>query len=240
MGTRRRGPRRALLRGGASYLGKVLKYSPIAYWPLRETSGTIARCLVNSAQNGTYTGVTLANETAPDGSPAPFFDGANDYVNIYSASLAAAFNENAGTLLMWTKVNPGVWTDNLLSFFGILRADNDNRVVVYKNTDNTINLLYRVGGISEGVYHSNKPTGWFMNTLTWDKAADEMKGWYNDTQAQTTQAIAGAWAGSLSSDYCLIGAGSTVPTLVWHGWLAHCAIWDSALTPAQIADLATV
>ena len=62
--------RRALLGGSGGYNEKVLRTGPIAYWPQDETSGTVARCLVNPAQNGTYTGVTLANDlTGRSGRP---------------------------------------------------------------------------------------------------------------------------------------------------------------------------
>jgi hypothetical protein len=38
--------------------------------------------------------------TCGAGTRAPFFDGVNDYVNLYSASLAADFNGEAGSFLI--------------------------------------------------------------------------------------------------------------------------------------------
>ena len=49
-----------------------------------------------AARNGVYTGVTLGQSVAPF--TAPLFDGVNDFNNIYSASLATAFDATAGTL----------------------------------------------------------------------------------------------------------------------------------------------
>ena len=60
---------------------KVLDYRPIAYWPQWESAGSAARCLVNTAQNGAYTGVTLGQPGAVDGDLCPYYDGANDYTN---------------------------------------------------------------------------------------------------------------------------------------------------------------
>ena len=98
---------------GGSYADKVLSYGPIAYWPLWETAGASAACLVNPAQSGTAVGVTWANDaTGAFGTAAPFFDGANDDINIYTAALAAAFSGHVGSLMVWCRVaNAGVWTD---------------------------------------------------------------------------------------------------------------------------------
>ena len=107
-----------LMPGGVSYDQKVLGYGPIAYWPLWELSGTTAQCLVNPAQNGTYSGVTLGQEGIGDGGQAPLFDGANDYVDIYSAALAAIFPYDEGSFCGWMKVfNVGVWSDGAVRIF---------------------------------------------------------------------------------------------------------------------------
>ena len=55
---------------GASYVSKVLSYSPIAYWALDEASGA-AVCRVNAAQNGTHTAVTLGQTGIGDVEQGP-------------------------------------------------------------------------------------------------------------------------------------------------------------------------
>jgi hypothetical protein len=98
-----------------SYESKVLSYSPLAYWKLDETSGTIAVDSSVNANAAAYVGPTLAANTFLDGSPAPNFDGTNDYVNLYSAGLAVdwdAADPNQGTIALWVRVSgAGVWTD---------------------------------------------------------------------------------------------------------------------------------
>ncbi|GAI14148.1 unnamed protein product, partial [marine sediment metagenome] len=78
--------------GVLAYDDKVLGMDPIAYWPLSETSGLVANCLVNPAQNGVYTGVTLGQPGIGDGNTAPYFDGTNDYVDVLTAAFIAAYN----------------------------------------------------------------------------------------------------------------------------------------------------
>ena len=63
----------------------------IAYWPLRELTGTDAdNYEVTASRDGTYTNVTLANTTGPMSGDAPKFDGSTSYVDIYSSSLNTA------------------------------------------------------------------------------------------------------------------------------------------------------
>ena len=87
--------RKHLLLMTPTYIQKVLGIEPgnlIAYWPMSEPSGGIAiNAEGTAARNGAYTGVTLAQPGIGDGNTCPLFDGANDFNNVYSASLDAAF-----------------------------------------------------------------------------------------------------------------------------------------------------
>ena len=228
--------------GDESYSERVLLTDPVAYWPLWERSGTVAECLVNSAQDGTYTGVTLANASIPViGTVAPYFDGTNDYVDVYSATLAAAFSGVTGTVMAWAKVNAAaVWTDGTER--GILRwsVNAANYIHLAKMAaNNTVRWLYRAGGVNSIVNNNAlSTTDWMMIVMTWDAAADQMKAYYNGTQEGATQNGLGVWAGGLGVNTTLIGANVNAPNAVWHGWLAHCAIWDKVIDASTIAELA--
>jgi len=58
----------------------------------------------------------------------------------------------------------------------------------------------------------------------------------------TTQTGLGVWAGSLTdNDGCMIGSDDgAAPSDVWSGYLAHVALWSSALSAATITTLASV
>jgi hypothetical protein len=72
---------------GSGYETTITGDGPIAYWPLKETSGTTATDLI-AARNGTYVGgVTLgsvAGISGDVGTTAPVFDGSTGYVSLPS------------------------------------------------------------------------------------------------------------------------------------------------------------
>ena len=233
------------------YSKKVLSIAPanlIAYWPLWETSGATADNLEGTAaRDGAYTGVTLNSSTGPDGRPVGLWDGANDYCNIYSASLNTAFNGAEGTVALWAKVSAaGVWADGLLRYNIRLTVDGNNFVNLKKlAAANGIQYDYKAGGtlLSRAV-GSISTTGWYNIAMTWSKSAGgdgEVRGYYNGIQQGATLTALGVWAGALTSTACIIGADDTPsPGFVWDGLLAHVAVWNTPLTPAQIALLAVI
>ena len=228
----------------AGYIAKVKSYNPIAYWPLNETTGSTAVCQVNTAQNGTYTGVTLG-QTVTDASGVsficPLFDGANDFANIYTTTFRDAFDGAEGTAMIWARVyNVGVWTDGNNHVMGTLRVDANNQIFLKKdNTNNRKELVYEAGNVTEtGVETGLAIIDWMQLFLTWSATTDEVKQYRDGSQVGITLTVLGAWAGQLVNTNTIIGSFDTGPTNPWYGWLAHCAVWDTILTQPQIADLA--
>ena len=232
---------------GASYSDKVLGYGPIAYWPLWEAAGATAECLVDSpAQDGTYVGVTLGQTGIGDGNTCPLFDGANDYVDQLSAALAGVFDGNEGTILAWTKVfDAGVWTDGLVRRAFCFAADGLNIQYLTKDDVNNAFWYRRKGGnvaslVIEGGLAS---TDWIVYGMTYSLSTGltgEMRAYRNGLQIGLTQVNLGTWAGGLADWSTVIGAGSEAPDFPWHGYLAHCMVFDRALPQPTILDLATV
>lgn len=229
-----------------TYADKMLGYGPIAYWPLWETAGVTVTDLVNSpAQDGTYTGVTLADTLGPDGvNYAPLFDGANDYANIYSVALNAAFNHSEGSLAMWLKVfNVGVWTDGTFKIavqLGTLNAAEYARFLL-RSEGAFIDMQYKAGGVEDFVRYFTSRVDWFHVVMTWSVSSGptgELKIYIDGTQSGATQQTLGTWVGALDPGYVNIGSINHGPSAPWYGWLAHCAVWDTPLTAPQIADLA--
>jgi len=229
----------------STYWRKVVYYRPIAYWPLWETGGTSARCLINPAQNGTYGGPTLG-QTVTDSAGVsflcPFFDGTNDYVNVQTAVFASALNGSEGTAAVWCRVNAAaVWTDGSQrwALYTVDVADYNEYISMIKSGSNQIRWRYNAGGTLEAVQNNAfSSTNWFHMAVTWSASADQMKAYINGAQEGATQTVLGVWAGGV--DTSIIGAQAAGPVTPWHGWLAHAAFWDRALAQADIADLATV
>lgn len=225
-----------------TYAEKVLSYSPIAYWILGEAAGATAVCQVNSpAQDGAYTGVTLGQPGIGDGNTAPFFDGANDYVDIYSVALRDNISVTEFTIALWAKVNS--WADGTFRRFISIRGDNWDDIIhlFTHNANNTIFMQYEANNIPVTVQSNLGGTSdWFHLAITVSALADQMKSFVNGAQTGLTQTGLGAWAGgNIDTDRSLIGARFKTAN-VMNGWLAHCAVWDTPLTAPQILDLATV
>lgn len=229
----------------AGYIAKVKSYNPIAYWPLNELTGSTAICQINTAQNGTYTGVTLG-QSVTDASGVtfvcPLFDGTNDFVDIYSATLGGAFDGDEGTLMIWARVfNVGVWTDSTKRFavqtpygsgqnvINLIKHNNNNSLRWLREANNDLDSLVNAG---------YSTTDWFHFAITWSVVADENVYYYNGSETGSDSTI-GAWNTALFSTTANnIGASSQVPASPWYGWLAHGALFTSPLTGPQIADLA--
>lgn len=221
----------------------ILSLDPIAYWIQDEKQGAVAHDMVTArdagAQNGAYTGVTLGQPGIGDGRTSPYYDGLNDYTDVFTAALAAAFNASAGTMHFWARVaGAGVWTDGIGRWLIRFSVNNNNRVEVLRtagnnqlrfryeaNTvDNTL-LTVGLGGIID----------WFSAAITWDTVADEVRCYTQGIQFGATLNGLGGWLGAINLG--LIGALTAVPTFIWLGYLAHVALYGRALTPAQILRL---
>ncbi len=231
-------------RNTTAYVGKILATSPIAYWPMAEVSGSVALDSSGNGRNGAYTGVTLGATGIGDGRTAASFDGSTSYNNIFSASLQGAFDATKGTIALWCKVSAaGVWTDGINRRLIRLGVDGNNNAYINKSSSTgTIDLIYQAGGTTKGVSVSglSANVGWIHFALTWDKGADQVKGYINGAQTGATQTGLGVWAGSLAATTTIVGAFVTTPSNVFSGVEAHVAIWTLALTAAQILTLATV
>lgn len=191
--------------------------------------------------NGTVSGATMGATGIGDGETSYSFDGSNDYVNIYSSEINSVFNPDAGTLLAWAKVSDaGVWEDGSYRAITYLAADANNQIKLLKwTTNNQMAFGITSGGTSKSVYDTslNGSTNIFMVAMMWDKTADEFKAFINGSQVGTTQTGLGTWVGNLSSTGTILGGGNTTPIYPWSGSIGHTALWNTALTPTEIAAL---
>jgi len=226
--------------GGATYADKVLGYSPIAYWTLAEDAADSS----GNGYDGTASSVTYGSD-GPDGGGHGVFNGTSSYIDVYGAGLASAFDPNLLTVSFWMRVSgAGVWTDSTNRTMFKLREDGFNELYFRKSsTDNTLFFTYTQNGTAKLVSTTSLggETGWHHLAMTATVAGDEMKVFIDGAQVDSTQTGlgSGAWT-TLNSVASVIGARNTTPSFLFSGDLAHCAVFDYVLTPAQVADLATV
>lgn len=230
-------------RVGLTYIDKVLSYSPIAYWPLNEISGTNAdNAEGTAARDGTFArNVTTMGTSAGigDGNTAPDFDGANDAVDIYSASLDTALNTDEGTMMAWCKVS--AWPGNNRMIM-TLNKDNNDWIFIREQGGNIIRFWFDNTNMGTAFvsYGHGGSTNWICVASTWSVGGDAFKAYINGAQTGATQSglVSKAWA--LNATLTQIGAYNDTPSSIWDGNLAHAAVWDSALTGPNITDLASV
>ena len=232
---------------GGPYSQRVLRTATanlIAYWPLNETSGTNAdNAEGTAARDGTYNSDVSSWPVATgigDGNTAPTFDGTNDHVDVYSASLNTAFDNDEGTLACWVKVPD--WTATgyiaLLSNAGFT----EYVALVQDAADNQINWQYRIDGVTENVSKTSvTETGWFHMAVTWSVVGGSMIAYYDGSAEGAPQALASTWqATDLGSTRTVIGARLTSNVSNFTGNVAHVAVWDTPLSAYEISLLASV
>jgi hypothetical protein len=229
-----------------AYANRVLATSPLRYNKLNEASGT---AIVDSSGNGytgTYSGVTLANTDSPFvPDKAPFWDGANDYGNLYSAAFATAFNLDEFTIMLWSKVNStAVWSDGATRRFFTIFRDASNFVRLGKSSTNgRLDVERTANGTAKNFGITGlSDTNYFSIAVSCSVAgggllaAGEMKAYINGVQAGATSTgnVAGSGSG-LSSTNTVLGAANTTPALVWHGWQSNLIIWNRPIDAAILA-----
>lgn len=236
-----------VMGGGVSYVNKVKALfgaNLVAYWPQLETSGTVAADVSGNARNGAYTGVDLANAAGPKGGMHPYFDGTNDYNNLFSLGLQGVFPKQLGGLAIWAKIDgAAVWTDGVYREGVRLFADSSNYVLIDKHaSDGTYRLIYNANGTAKSL----TPAGggsltWVHLGITWTLAGDAVIGYINGVKTGETQTGLGTWgAPNIGTTTSLVGASTNVPALVWKGWLGHCVLTNRVITPTEMATLAGV
>lgn len=213
----------------------------VALYPLSERTGTTATEL-KAANNGAYTGtVTLAQQPLGDGNLYPSFGGGRVTLAAPLAALSTLFNGNEGTINVWCRVlNVGVWTDATSRSVCEFGADINNRILLNKTAlNNTLQWFTIFGGTTKNPSAVVTPfTTWFTMSVTWSKSADQLKAYLNGVQQGATVNGLGTFAGALNASWTAIADfNSSAASNPWSGSLAYCALWNRALSAAEILGL---
>ena len=221
-----------MLMGAAKRLYKqvVLADKPVAFWPLDETSGTVANDLSGNGYNGTYTGgFTLGLPGIPAGGTGAKFDGTTGYVVAPLVTTAVA----SFTLEAWVNF------DGATALHGpfVENGDQGNGYSMgcgsgtYDTAGNDFLSLYEV-------------KSWNLPSTT---TPIPTSGWHHcvivvGANATTTYYLDGAEIGTNANNVVLAPAGNTYLATdylndadrYFGGILSNCAIYNKVLTAARI------
>jgi hypothetical protein len=209
--------RAVMRRNDAYYPNKVVKKLGAAIISILDLNYDICPDRSGNNRPGVATGIDLSNMRGPDGRPAPYFDGLNDFVTWYSDSLKAAMNYAEGYFGIWLFIPTSVWTDNTYRrFLYFDKSDTTNRIVLEKTSNANNNQLqwrYKAGGTEKLVTGTTHPTGWFHMGLNWNKSGDEVQAFLKGLQEGSIQRGLGTWSGAIDQSSTTIGASFISPTL---------------------------
>ena len=220
-------------RNPLAYTNTIKALGPIAYWPQAEPSGTTIVDESGNGRNGTYVGVTLGQPGIGDGRTAAGY--VSSVGNIYSASLAGAFNGQDVCATIWFQpANAGIWTDGIIRRLASWRVDASNMLLMSKDSAaNTLTINYIAGGVSKAVTFTLSATDWTHIAVRVRKSSDKLEGYLNGVKSSVLQSGIGTWAGSLAPTLTCLGAGNSGGGNSWIGSLAHAGVFGSAMTTAD-------
>lgn len=226
--------KRAALLAWAGGGTTILPTSLLAEWRFDDGAGTT---LKDYSGNG-YDGALGGGANAPTwGGGGLTFD-ANDYVNLYSAALAAAFSGQEITVEIVVKVaSVDNWNAATQRVAFMFQVDASNLISIRQPaTANTLDFRYVGGGTSDIVQLASQSwTDIRYLAITVSNAADQLKAYVSGAQVGSTQTGIGDFAGSLATTTVAAGAASTSGAVAWNGTLYYMILRSAALSAADIS-----
>lgn len=206
----------------------------------------------------TSTGVTAAvwtmfdvEFTVPAGSISvridlwcPPVNGGICYFDATEVRRTNGFLGDRGTIIVSARVfNAGVWTDGAIRNAIRIGGATDYVVIRRSVINNQLDWGYVAGGVGNWFGGGGLTDIDFMwLAITWDKSAGatgQVLAFKDGLQIGVTGVGLGTWIDNLIATGVNIGSLDHIPQQVWHGYEAHGALWNVALTPAEMAFVGT-
>lgn len=245
------------VRDPVDYVNRVLELDPTVYWRLNEDPGvtTPSGRVYDQTTNGYY----IIHSTFPDAEYESFppntddytvrYNGTSDYTTINNANFypVGVFNGALYTISVWIRIyEKSTWPDIEQRTIIRLGKDIGNTISIYKNdADGFLTFTHRAGaGAVETVTESvGQPTSWAHVAMVvdqWVTPNPQWRAYFNGEEiGEIANSNCDAWSGPLMPAWNYIGVDLGI-TGFWKGGIAHMSIFDRALTPAQILDLADI
>ncbi|MDB4538139.1 LamG domain-containing protein, partial [Akkermansiaceae bacterium] len=222
----------------------------ISYWTFNDVSGDVATATFGTNAQWANPGNNLIWDPAGVVGGAADLSGANAGSNFFEANLTG-LDSSAMTVSIW--INPDGKTSSTYEGVFMTRAANpgpsgdaagngnwgiawegehiDARAPGATDTpeDGTFNI------VADDASTTSNPDGWYHLVWTWDGVAGTQTTYINGVEATTGAANTGTLRGGVWH----VGNDSCCANRYFDGQVDDLAVWDTVLTPAQIADLAS-
>ncbi len=221
-------------RGDFAFSDQVIADGPVSYWPLDETTGTVAHDIVgaNPITYGAGTTKGVAGAIKND---------ADDAIHVASGQDGTATNPSTlnlpGSLsvMAWIRTT-GAQTASNARVIAKYDGTNINYLMAWSGTTTTLRFLVDVVGGSPSRPSAQTTfaadSAWHMVVGTWDGSSDKI---YIDGALKNTVAVTGGTATATNTYATSIGLSGA--SLI--GDVDDVAIWNRAITAAEITTLYT-
>jgi glucose/arabinose dehydrogenase len=220
--------RLSVLSAGADYRAQAVNDGPVGYWRLGESGGTTAGD-ETGANPGTYQGAPtlgLAGALASNSNTAASFNGSSQYVNVPSS---ASLNVSSGvTVEAWAKpaAMPGLGNSGTIA----MKATDPPYAYWLQVTDNDrAKFGVGIGGVNRPISAGGVVTtgSWYHLVGTYDGSIQRL---YVNGALVASQPLTGS-VDSVAGNFRI---GTTRATEWFNGAIDEVAVYNKALTPAQV------
>lgn len=210
-------------------VARIRRSAPLAAWPLWLQGGVIPDISGNGFHLPAGNATNVTWRWGIDGRTAAAFNGSTSQIDLFSAGLAAAFNGAKGAILQWVLAMN--WAQGGM---GIVLYDDEDNYVQMHNAVNRWRWDYKAGGTSNNQSDYGPPSVPFSALLTWDKDADEVCCYVNNTIVGAAISGLGVFAGPIVSTYMGRSAGGSSRL---DGTLSITALYDKVPTASERASV---
>jgi hypothetical protein len=219
---------RALSPAEIQQLYNAWSPDPVAYWNFEEGGGTTVNDKSGNANTGTWNG-SGNHWVSGRSSKAGNFNGASDYVDVYSANLASAFNGKEGTITSWVKINSPSNDGTNRGIFMFFK-DNNNYFEIFKLTTGNLRFRRYANSVYSQQDYTVPANTWLQLAIAYSESQDSFKAYVNGTQIGSTVTGLGTWSGSIVE----AKIGKSFTGTYFNGSMDDFKIYNYARTGAQI------